>query len=56
MLERLLRKVDEIIIGQEEIKERLSNLEKGSSDNSNDDKSIDAEFLKVIFKSCSNTA
>jgi len=55
VLERLLRKVDEIIIGQQEIKERLSNLEKGS-DNSNDDKSIDAEFLKVIFKSCSNSA
>ena len=46
MLERLLRKVDEIIIGQEEIKEHLLNLEKGSN-NSNDDKTIDAEFLKV---------
>lgn len=46
MLERLLRKVDEIVTGQEEIKERLTNLERGS-DNSNDDKSIDAEFLKV---------
>lgn len=46
MLERILRKVEEIVTGQEEIKERLTNLERGS-DNSNDDKSIDAEFLKV---------
>jgi hypothetical protein len=46
VLERLLRKVDEIITGQEEIKERLTNLERGS-DNNNDDKSIDPEFLKV---------
>jgi hypothetical protein len=46
VLKRLLRKVDEIITGQEEIKERLTNLERGS-DNNNDDKSIDPEFLKV---------
>jgi hypothetical protein len=32
-------------MGQEEIKERLLNLEKGGDNN--DDKIIDAEFLKV---------
>ena len=46
MLERLLRKIDEIIAGQDEIKERLTNLERGN-DNNSDDKFIDPEFLKV---------
>lgn len=46
MLERLLQKMDQIIAGQEEIKEQLSNLENESSKH-NADKFIDAELLKV---------
>jgi hypothetical protein len=45
----LLDKIDKVIFDQEEIKERLFNLEKGDSNN-NDDKLINTEFVKVRTK------
>lgn len=48
MLERVLRKIDLIISGQEEIKESLLNLEKDRKDNGNrSDQYVDTEFIKV---------